>query len=229
MVKRRYTMQGVHLFDRESGINVLLEETKCPRSRLSIAPANVSIALWNRCNRNCIHCFAPKNEAELGFEEICRWLDELDANDCLGVGFGGGEPLLYPRIADLCRYVHDNTRMACTLTSNGDLIDDSSLEWLCGRVNFVRISTNGVDIDFGKITKLTSRLQVGINYLLNENTFQSLPQKIDECKNVGIREMLLLPQIKTARCRGVDDEFISRVDAWLLERKTNLRITMSGI
>ena len=224
----RYTKQGVHLFDRESGLNILMDEFECSDEILSVAPANVSIALTNKCNRSCPHCFAPKFTASLDFMTVCSWIDELNKNGCLGVGFGGGEPLLYPYIEELCRYVHDKTSMACTLTTNGDFIEDNTVMWMSQNVNFVRVSTNGGTIDYNQIKYLTKDIQVGINYLLNERTFQELDNTIKCCAEVGVKELLLLPQMKTDFCDGVQSRFISKVDDWLLSTNFPLRVTVSA-
>lgn len=224
----RYTKQGVHLFYRESGINILMDEFACSHEILSVAPANVSIALTNKCNRSCAHCFAPKSNDSLDGETVCSWIDELNENGCLGVGFGGGEPLLYPRVEDICRHVHDRTSMACTLTTNGDFIDDRAVVWMKQNLNFVRISTNGDAVNYTRIESLAKDLSLGINYLLNERTFQALGDAIKCCAEVGVKEILLLPQIKTDCCSGVGSEFLSMVDDWLMTAPLPLRVTVSA-
>lgn len=224
----RYTRQGVHLFDRESGINILMDEFACADGILSAAPANVSIALTNKCNRSCVHCFAPKSNALLDSAAVCAWIDELNENGCLGVGFGGGEPLLYPHIEEICRYVHNRTSMACTLTTNGDFINDCVVVWMAQNVNFVRISTNGGAVNYTCIERLAKKLSIGINYLLNERTYSGLRDTIKCCAEVGVKEVLLLPQIETGRCSGVRPEFLLMVDDWLISEHLPLRVTVSA-
>lgn len=63
------------------------------------------------CDLRCIYCYASSGEKlpdELGYNEV------LDAvNQCRELGarkiiiLGGGEPMLYPRIMDVIRYIHD--------------------------------------------------------------------------------------------------------------------------
>lgn len=81
---------GLHAFNRATGLNILSEEISVPTALWSRAPRHVSIALTNRCDLACAHCFAPKSRDELRFDSVTRWLAELDANGTLGVGFGGG-------------------------------------------------------------------------------------------------------------------------------------------
>jgi MoaA/NifB/PqqE/SkfB family radical SAM enzyme len=49
----------------------------------------------NKCDLACSYCYAPKNRAALNVANVISWLDELDANGCLGIGLGGGESTLY--------------------------------------------------------------------------------------------------------------------------------------
>jgi hypothetical protein len=90
--KVRLGPDGIHLYGRGSGANLLIGEIVPPRSMWAAAPRQVSIALTNSCDLACSYCFAPKTHASLAFDRIVSWLKELDANGTIGVGFGGGEP-----------------------------------------------------------------------------------------------------------------------------------------
>jgi hypothetical protein len=107
--KVRLGPSGVHLFNRATGLNVLLDEVQVPASSWAAAPRQVAVALTNACDLACPHCYAPKSPAALNFQRLTGWLKELDAHGCLGVGFGGGEPTLYRRFTELCRYTAQET------------------------------------------------------------------------------------------------------------------------
>ena len=92
--KIRAGAAGLHLFNRNTGTNVLVDEIKLPLNLWSAAPRQVSIALTNACDLTCAHCYAPKHSAALDFDQLTNWLIDLDLNGCIGVGFGGGEPTL---------------------------------------------------------------------------------------------------------------------------------------
>lgn len=182
--KVRMTESGVHLFNRESGLNVLLDEFR-PRT-LSRAPANISIALTGRCNLRCGHCFVARVDCDLRYERLLEWLRELDDNGCLGVGFGGGEPLLYPQVFDLCAFVHKETGMACTMTTNGVLLNDAAISRLSSTLDFCRISMDGIGkthegvrkYSFDKLRSAVQcaakQMKIGINYLVNDVTIGDL-------------------------------------------------------
>ncbi len=98
MCKVRLSEAGVHLFDRVSGLNVLLDEVEVAELR-------------------CVFCYAPKHAAMLDMDRVVAWAVELDGAGCLGVGFGGGEPTAYPRFAQLCAQIAEST------SNGGDLHD----------------------------------------------------------------------------------------------------------
>ncbi|RKH72547.1 radical SAM protein [Corallococcus sp. AB032C] len=137
--KQRCSEAGVHLFDRTTGLNVLLDELPVPASLYSRAPRQVSIALTNRCDLACAHCYAPKSRDELRLDTITRWLAELDAHGTLGIGFGGGEPTLYPEFVKLCQYAARETRLSVSFTTHGHHIDSELAERLRDNVHFIRV------------------------------------------------------------------------------------------
>jgi hypothetical protein len=77
--KIRMSASGVHLFDRVSGVNVLLDEVRVPAGRFSRAPRYLSIALTNACELRCFYCYAPKHAAALDRDRVLAWAVELDA------------------------------------------------------------------------------------------------------------------------------------------------------
>ena len=88
--KVRLSEAGVHLLDRVSGLNVLLDEVGVPAEEFSCSPRYLSVALTNACELRCTYCYAPKHAAVLDMDRVVSWAVELDGAGCLGVGFGGG-------------------------------------------------------------------------------------------------------------------------------------------
>ena len=118
-MKLRLGPNGFHLFDRSSGLNVLLDEMHPTEASWSKSPRQVSIALTNFCDLRCRYCYAPKHKASLHTDSVLRWLKELDTEGCLGIGFGGGEPTLHPDFVNICKRVAGETQLAVTFTTHG--------------------------------------------------------------------------------------------------------------
>lgn len=225
--KTRFGPSGIHLFDRASGLNILLDEVVVPRHSWSKAPRQVSIALTNRCDLACAHCYAPKSRDELCFDEVTRWLTELDANGTLGVGFGGGEPTLYRRFVELCTYAAHKTKLCVTFTTHGHHINSEMADALRGNVHFIRVSMDGVGDTYESIRRrpfqnLLARLELvrsisrfGVNIVVNERTVQDLDDAAIIAADSGACELLLLPQIKTSNASAITAATLQELRRWV--------------
>ena len=218
---------GLHVFNRKTGLNILSSEITVPEALWSRAPRQVSIALTNRCDLACAHCYAPKTHHELRFDSVTRWLAELDANGSLGVGFGGGEPTLYSRFTELCRHAARKTMLSITFTTHGHHIDPAMVDELQGSIHFIRVSMDGVRDTYESIRRRSfSDLQVrlklvreissfGINIVVNEQTMPELDDAASVAADSGAIELLLLPQAPT-RCVGASrDETMEALRQWV--------------
>jgi MoaA/NifB/PqqE/SkfB family radical SAM enzyme len=218
---------GIHAFSRGTGWNVLLDEVALPAAYYSRAPRQVSIALTNRCDLACAHCYAPKSREGLSFESVRRWLVELDAAGTLGVGFGGGEPTLYPDFVRLCRYVAEETRLSVSFTTHGHLVDTELVQQLRGSVHFVRVSMDGVGTTYESIRRrafgellrrlsdVSSLSRFGINMVVNEQTVSEVEGVARAAEVAGACELLLLPQMSTHRVASASTETILRLRRWV--------------
>ncbi len=228
-MKCRRGPDGLHIFDRRSGFNLLLEETEIPEERWDRAPRQVSVALTNACDLDCPFCYAPKSVAVLDAGRLYAWIEELDAEGCLGVGFGGGEPTLYRRLPELCRRIASRTALAVTMTTHGHRWTEGLIDALIGHVHFVRVSVDGVGVTYEKLRKrpfpdLIKRLTMisrsfsfGINCVVNTATFADLDAVADLAAALGAAELLLLPE-RPARGRpGMDSTLMRRLHKWIAD------------
>lgn len=238
-LKFRYGPAGLHIFNRTNGLNVLIDEVSFPPSRYSQAPRQVSIALTNRCDLACGHCYAPKSRHELRYEEVMSWLSELDANGTFGVGFGGGEPTIYPRFIDLCQYASRETQLSVTFTTHGHHIDDRMADGLRGSVHFIRMSMDGIGHTYESIrrrpfSEFLARMRLvatvagyGINFVVNERTLPDLDQAAAIAADLGSCELLLLPQMPTDRCAAVGGDTLMALRRWVEAYRGSLRLSIS--
>jgi len=237
-VKFRQGAAGLHVFDRIRGINLLVDELRFPPIQWAKAPRFVSIALTNACDLECRYCYAPKIHAVLDQERLRSWLIELDENGCLGIGFGGGEPLLYPSFLSLCRFAERNTGMAVSFTTHGHHLDDDLLAELKGCVHFVRISMDGIGATYelhrgrsfsallGRLEKLSGLAPFGINYVVNSKSLPELDEAVRLAAEVGASEFLLLPERPTSRTGGIDRCCAETLKAWIQAYRGSVRLTI---
>lgn len=237
--KIRLGPSGIHLFDRNSGLNLLIDEVVLPEEIWAPAPRQVSIALTNACDLRCAYCFAPKSGESLSFGRVVTWLHELDANGTLGVGFGGGEPTLFPRFVDLCAYTARHTGLAVTFTTHGHHLNDVLLSALRGNVHFIRISVDGIGATYERLrgrpfSALRHRLAAvrelapfGINYVVNSDTFPDIDAAARFAETAGASEFLLLPERAVNARAGIDEATNDRLNTWATRYSGGMRLSIS--
>lgn len=237
--KLRGSPAGLHLFNRTTGMNVLLDEIAVPAALHSRAPRQVSIALTNRCDLACAHCYAHKSQDELRFDAVTRWLAELDASGTLGVGFGGGEPTLHPEFVKLCQYAAQETRLSVSFTTHGHHVDRELSERLRGSVNFIRVSMDGVGATYEFIRRrsfaeLLVRLRdvrsisrFGVNVVVNEHTLPELDEVARVSADAGACELLLLPQMPVRSLLAASADTLQRLRQWVDGYKGPLKLCIN--
>lgn len=235
-VKLRTGPDGVHLFDRRTGWNVLFDEARVPGNAWSCAPRQVSIALTNACDLTCAYCYAPKHPAVLDIDRLLAWARELDVHGCLGVGFGGGEPTLYRRLPQLCAAIATSTSLAVTLTTHGHRWTPELVDELRHSVNFVRVSVDGVGSVYAtqrgrsfddlacRLELISAAFPIGINCVVNAATLPQLDTVAALAADVGAAELLLLVEQPTGTRAGADVEVGARMREWMAAHHGRVRL-----
>jgi MoaA/NifB/PqqE/SkfB family radical SAM enzyme len=208
-------------------LNILLDEVQPPPAVWAAAPRQVSVALTNACDLACPYCYAPKQPATLHPGRLTGWLTELDANGCLGVGFGGGEPTLYRRLPELCRYAAEQTGLAVTFTTHAHRLDEALVAALVGNVHFVRVSMDGVGATYEalrgrsfaafrrRLDTVQALAPFGINYVVNARTLPDLDTALDLAAEAGAAEFLLLPEQPVRDRVGIDPGTAQELQRWV--------------
>ncbi len=237
--KVRLSRHGAHWFDRVTGINVLVDEVVIPRRLFARAPRYVSIALTNACDLRCGYCYAPKSTDQLRADALVRWIEELDAEGCLGIGFGGGEPTIHRDFAGLCTHTAACTGLAVTFTTHGHRLDERLADAIRGRVHFIRVSVDGVGTTYERLrgrsfTELREHLGIvasvcpfGLNVVVNADTVDQLDAVVQLAEGTGASEVLLLPQQPTTGCAGIGADTERALLRWIDSASTSVRLTIS--
>lgn len=239
-MKARATQSGLHFFDRQSGLNVLMDEIQVPSALWAKAPRNVSIALTNACDLACPYCYAPKSQATLSFEQVINWATELDELGCIEVGFGGGEPTLVPGFASLCQELTRCTALAVQFTTHGHHLSPDMCKHLIGAVHFIRISIDGVGKTYEKFRRkpfssVLHQLRLikeiapfGINCVVNVDSIRELDQVLEVAVEFGAQDLLLLPELATKSRAGFDPQCQSQLRTWIVSNMAAARIAISA-
>ena len=238
-MKVRAGPAGIHVFDRATGTNLLIDEARVPPTMWSPTPRSVSVALTNACDLRCPYCYAPKDPGNLDTSRLLAWLNELDFHGCLGIGFGGGEPTLCRDLPELCEYAAQCTELAVTFTTHGHRVDDQLAAKLSGNVHFIRVSMDGVATTYealrGKsFPALLDRLSIvrqlapfGVNFVVNRMTVSDLDAAIDIAATHGATEFLLLPEQPVRGQGGIDSRTARTLNAWVTSYEGPLRLAVS--
>jgi len=237
-MKARFEVQGIHFYDRVTGVHVLADEHPVPAGLCSPAPSVVSIALTNACNLSCDFCYAPKTQHSLDSEAVFSWCQVLDSLGTFEVALGGGEPTLYPYLPALCNKIWQRTNLGVSITTNGHSLTQKLMSELVGSLSIIRFSVDSVEPMYSKLRKrplsvvleairnMKERVPVGINTVVNDLTLKTLDQMLALVKENEIADWLLLPQTDGG-------QFTLSAPSWsLLERwisqhwiEVNLRIS----
>ncbi|MBB5352937.1 MoaA/NifB/PqqE/SkfB family radical SAM enzyme [Haloferula luteola] len=238
--KIRIGPAGLHYFNRSSGLNVLFDEVDFPKISWHAAPRQISIALTNACDLRCSYCYAPKNHAILDSRRVCAWLSEFDEHGALGIGFGGGEPTLHPRFAELCEFAAQRTTLAVTFTTHGHHLSPKLLSRIEGRVNFIRLSMDGIGSTYErlrgrsfrdfttKVREASSVAPIGLNFVVNADTLEDLDSAIDFAQAEGVREFLLLTEQRTDRRSGIAAEELQLLQNWVRNYRGKMPLAVSA-
>lgn len=238
-LKVRLGPDGILIFNRQTGMNVLLDEVFVPQAHWHRAPRFVSIALTNQCDLSCPYCYAPKDKTSLPPDRLLNWLTELDLAGCLGVGFGGGEPTLYKGFADLCREAAKRTSLAITFTTHGHRLNERVLQTLAGSVHFVRVSVDGIAETYeilrgrsfealmAQMRALGKAIPFGINYVVNQETLSTLDEVAELATEMGAKELLLLPEHPTPQREGISTDTLASLRSWVRGYTGPTRLSMT--
>lgn len=171
--------------------------------RLS-APVEMEIAITSRCNLNCPCCYMDAGDGgqDAPEEAVIGALEVASGMGVFHVAFGGGEPLLHPRLLFLAREARVRNLIP-TLTTNGTLVTNRwarKAHRLFARVNVSldledgpRDSQCPPQVAWKAIEVLRNAgIVCGVNFIVTSHNIHRLPQLFEAAAGAGVDSVLLL-------------------------------------
>jgi MoaA/NifB/PqqE/SkfB family radical SAM enzyme len=197
---------------------VLLDESIPASDTWSPAPRTLSIALWNSCDLGCHFCYRPKNNDKLSPAFVKQVAVAIDKLGALEITFGGGEPLLYQPLAELCDWIWTNTALGTSITSHGHHLSRDLIGQLHGRISLLRFSIDGVEPYYSQIRglPLSNLLEIirsidrvipfGINVVVSPGHTEEVRKVAELAVNLGACDLLIIPEHRAGKILlGADD------------------------
>jgi radical S-adenosyl methionine domain-containing protein 2 len=121
------------------------------------------------CNMKCKFCYAtfddmkvvnqlPKDDAYV----ILRKLKEAGIKK---ITFAGGEPLLYRNLGDVIGYAHE-IGLTTSIITNGYLLDSDFLKKMVGKLDWIGVSIDSVNLDTNEKIGRVSRHEINYTNLI---------------------------------------------------------------
>lgn len=197
------------------------DDSFIPKKLKEFSSSLIPVVVWNitnRCNLNCIHCYAKANtrKIELSTEDCKKIINELAEFRVPLILFSGGEPLLREDIFELAKYAKER-EIKTVLSTNGTLIDETISEKL--RIfDYVGISLDGVKVHDrfrgveGAFEKAIKALQIaneetltGIRFTLTKHNYLEMQNLLKIAEDLQIPRFCLYHLVPSGRASFNDD------------------------
>jgi len=185
----------------------------------------ITLALSNRCNLRCKHCFVSAGEPtadELQTEDWLCFFEQLQDFKLFDVILTGGEPLLYPHLWEIIGALNA-MGIAVSIFTNGLLVDEAFVERAKGAlINSLQISLDGVNAEMHerlrgqhgsferavRAIELLSRndIPVHVAVTVTQINYAAHPQFIEFCKALGARSVNFSEIVFSGRAETFRDE-----------------------
>jgi MoaA/NifB/PqqE/SkfB family radical SAM enzyme len=194
-----------------------LDSLPCENDKIT-PPIHVRIKPTNICNHNCWYCAYRADHMQLGQDMVVRDMiprdkmmeivEDLSEMGIRAVTFsGGGEPLLYPHLADAVKKLIESNISFATLT-NGARLSGEIAELFAYNGTWVRISMDGWDnksytkyrgCNDGEYTRIIGNIEsfiklngnclLGISLILDKDNAKYVAQQLKFFKSMGVNSV----------------------------------------
>lgn len=152
----------------------------------------ISLIITRNCNLKCIHCcedaICGDENSELSLERWKEIIDIVCSKKINLITITGGEPILRSDFKEITTYLRKNFTGKIQLLTNGTLINEKNIKWLCKNIDIISISLDGYEKELtdkirgkGSYTKIIN----GIN-LLKAYNFEkiSISALLPNCREI---------------------------------------------
>lgn len=172
----------------------------------------VQIAIDYECNANCVHCSSEAlinpNRKKMSLDTIKELIDQCVSLGTLNFALSGGEPLLYPYLEDIIRYIKQKGVFSNVITNGILLTREKALSLKNAGLDVIYLSLEGfsdVHDSFYGIPGLFNRSVGNMIY----------------AKSVGIDTMVLTVATNESLESGLtaklaDFLYKNQIDTWIL-------------
>jgi MoaA/NifB/PqqE/SkfB family radical SAM enzyme len=181
---------AVLMFNHISGTNVLWRGKGTASCRRR-APRVLQVALTHKCTRTCTYCYQERTDACLDYDFLLGLLIDASRWGVLEIAFGGGEPLLFPRLVELLQELRRHTHLGLNLTTNGDLLTEdlaAQLTRVCGQI---RVSVHD-GARWRQALRLLDGVETGANILVTPANLGNIELLVRDAISLGAADVLLL-------------------------------------
>lgn len=181
------------LFDRDTGANRLIEGGPAEGMR-QVAPRVLQVSLTNACNKQCAFCYRPLDaKSQWTFDDMLELARVASEWGVLEFAFGGGEPTVFPRFAELVRRIWEETEICPNFTTNGLRLSREMLREMRGAYGQIQLSVYDEDDTEAIIARLVAEdARFGLNYLVTPQRAETLERDLLDFMSQGVRDVLLL-------------------------------------
>ena len=197
-------------------------QSSCGRNRSGFLPdRTVHLHPLSRCNLACSHCYSassPEGSALLDPQRILTALPRLRAEGYEVISLSGGEPLLYPALAEFCAEArHLGFRLSAI--SNGFKVRASNAAVLDG-LDALAISFDGMEAEHlamrrhprawsAAMQALETLRDMGkpaaAAFTVSHNSLSDVPEFVEFAAGLGVRAVQLRPLVAAGRAVGGAD------------------------
>jgi MoaA/NifB/PqqE/SkfB family radical SAM enzyme len=164
------------------------------------------IQITRVCDQECVFCSNPANQRLIKAEEAKKIVDKYKKSGYDGIIWTGGEPTLYPFLAELIAYAKKK-KISSRLITNGQMTAD------------FKYSKSLVDAGLGSVhVSLHSHIPSVQNYLSsNKRSFANIVKTIENLKKLGVETQIIT--VINKKNAG----HLSRTVEWIIKKFPHIR------